>query len=304
MRCRVGQQVSIRSRRLSAGEGSGRATCSIDLGVSIRSRRLSAGEDSCRAGGRPGDRFNPLPPTVGGRRTIRYTSPMANKVSIRSRRLSAGEASLPARPALRASFQSAPADCRREKRAPADSRPGGNRFQSAPADCRREKWPAARCRNRCRWFQSAPADCRREKAVTQMVQDPAQLFQSAPADCRREKRWPACPWTRRSGFNPLPPTVGGRRSWDPPGNLGIDVSIRSRRLSAGEGPVSQVTPVSRQPFQSAPADCRREKNVLTSNGNYGVGVSIRSRRLSAGEGPAAGGQRFNPLPPTVGGRRL
>ena len=61
-------------------------------------------------------------------------------------------------------------------------------------------------------FQSAPADCRREKGDERIFTRGELLFQSAPADCRREKgQFAVC-------VDAIP-----------------NVSIRSRRLSAGEG---------------------------------------------------------------------
>ena len=106
------------------------------------------------------------------------------------------------------------------------------------------------------------------------------------------------------GFNPLPPTVGGRSPSRARAIRRLVVSIRSRRLSAGEERF-QLEGLLTQEFQSAPADCRREKGGRPAGGR--ATVSIRSRRLSAGEGSPAPDSlcldiSFNPLPPTVGGR--
>ena len=110
------RRVSIRSRRLSAGEAA--RTAEYDLRVA---------------------RFNPLPPTVGGRRQHRALGHDARTVSIRSRRLSAGEGWASPKASFISLFQSAPADCRREKATARRIVPSPIRFQSAPADCRREK---------------------------------------------------------------------------------------------------------------------------------------------------------------------
>ena len=61
------------------------------------------------------------------------------------------------------------------------------------------------------------------------------------------------------------------------------VSIRSRRLSAGEAVSGSGKLISARTFQSAPADCRREKHF----------VQLCLCEVFG----------FNPLPPTVGGRR-
>ena len=109
------------------------------------------------------------------------------------------------------------------------------------------------------WFQSAPADCRREKHYNPQCSSFPLWFQSAPADCRREKQSYVRKATRRKRFNPLPPTVGGRRPLETYFPALLSVSIRSRRLSAGEGAAGPP--------------------------GWAAGlVSIRSRRLSAGEG--------------------
>ena len=59
-----------------------------------------------------------------------------------------------------------------------------------------------------------------------------ELFQSAPAECRRENEG-ARETPPVDRFNPLPPTVGGRMASGLANGRTI-VSIRSRRLSAGE----------------------------------------------------------------------
>ena len=227
--------------------------------------------------------FNPLPPTVGGRRcssalrrtlsrvSIRSRRPVGGRrlpvtvatvpsmVSIRSRRLSAGEVQQSVRPLVRSKFQSAPADCRREKLRPDQPILTPSMFQSAPADCRREK----------------------HQLAYPLV--PRHQFQSAPADCRREKPRAASARGRPTCFNPLPPTVGGRSQ------------TAQKRPQGWE-------------FQSAPADCRREKSIDVRS-PAAASVSIRSRRLSAGEDRRRFRQAqqlagFNPLPPTVGGRSM
>ena len=162
-------------------------------------------------------------------------------------------------------FQSAPADCRRENNIRLITAGHTLKFQSAPADCRREnsgvspRWTIRTSFNPLpptvggesgrrrapvdrpgRFFQSAPADCRREYRHGGVVL-PLHRFRSAPADCRRENAKTGCEIS-------VPP-----------------VSIRSRRLSAGEWPHrrwSRPSPT----FQSAPADCRRE-NVVVRGGD-------------------------------------
>ena len=84
-------RVSIRSRRLSAGECEGPCRGPCRDSVSIRSRRLSAGESGCKRTSTPARSFNPLPPTVGGRILDSQHERSGYVVSIRSRRLSAGE---------------------------------------------------------------------------------------------------------------------------------------------------------------------------------------------------------------------
>ena len=85
-------------------------------------------------------------------------------------------------------------------------------------------------------FRSAPADCRREKRRRPPPELAADQFQSAPLTVGGED----CAVIFQPGFNllffnSLPPTVGGRRIRQERG-LGLyHVSIRSRRLSAGEG---------------------------------------------------------------------
>ena len=174
-------------------------------------------------------------------------------------------------------FQSAPADCRRENAGLGVRFAGLDGFQSAPADCRRENGIAGRLptratrfnplpptvggrmssaaslATRAAGFQSAPADCRRENDAPTL---PYEAFQSAPADCRRENAHASRRAVRC--FNPLPPTVGGRM-------------LACERTSA--------MPV----FQSAPADCRRENAGFRAAACRCEIVSIRSRRLSAGE---------------------
>ena len=251
--------VSIRSRRLSAGECEARAEHRLAGGVSIRSRRLSAGESRAIAPTSLRPKFQSAPADCRRENPSNHAAGRGRNVSIRSRRLSAGEwpPNVADLTELLA-FQSAPADCRRENvalrrkateqtdvsirsRRLSAGECGTRRwittkmqFQSAPADCRRENaderdltWADSR-------FQSAPADCRRENSASQHATI-LRWFQSAPADCRREN-------DARAGGQGRKPVV----------------SIRSRRLSAGESP--------RGPIQ-LPAST----------------VSIRSRRLSAGE---------------------
>ena len=131
-------------------------------------------------------------------------------------------------------------------------------------------------------FQSAPADCRRENAVANVFALLLSMFQSAPADCRREN-CPAWPSSRSfKSFNPLPPTVGGRISQDSTCTLISIVSIRSRRLSAGEyeGPdqLGRSGRVSIRSRRLSAGECTRR-----SLPRGRLHVSIRSRRLSAGE---------------------
>ena len=178
-------------------------------------------------------------------------------------------------------------------------------------------------------FQSAPAECRRENAAA-MLQSCIATFQSAPAECRREnvERRHRC---LRCRFNPLPPNVGGRiccrwlcnphlRCFNPlPPNVGgrmpasrrpaaddavsirsrrmsagefatadesrtlPGVSIRSRRMSAGEyAPRFREPTVSSEMFQSAPAECRRENADAWIDAKAASQVSIRSRRNVGG----------------------
>ena len=220
--------------------------------------------------------------------------------------MSAGEGAGAGPAALPASFQSAPAECRREKHAAAALKAGPLPFQSAPAECRREKAPArsSRCRvpvsirsrrmsageaeiggfiGCLEWFQSAPAECRREKPKWASVVQQAQAFQSAPAECRREKHRAQAVRSSATCFNPLPPNVGGRRPFFSDVRHLFDVSIRSRRMSAGEGCHGRA-PFTASMFQSAPAECRREKRAGPLESIAVFIVSIRSRRMSAGEG--------------------
>ena len=219
--------------------------------VSIRSRRMSAGECRSTSATRAGSKcFNPLPPTVGGR--IRAALQLPEVMW----------------------FQSAPADCRRENDSTLRRSIDAGQFQSAPAECRRENGRSRR-RTATSPFQSAPADCRRENPGQRRTIVSA--FQSAPADCRRENA--------RTGSSSLEfqsaPADCRRENWAATSAGGSTVSIRSRRLSAGECRAVRMACTIEQ-FQSAPADCRRE-NVGT--------LSDRGR-----------GACFNPLPPTVGGR--
>ncbi len=323
-----------------------------ETSVSIRSRRLSAGESATVIVQRSHNRFNPLPPTVGGR--IR-----------------------PCRCCLSRSraFQSAPADCRRENRCrPASRRAvqvsirsrrlsagefaAASRCRAVDVSIRSRRLSAGECDRRLTrsaskiTFQSAPADCRRENAQRPSRRRDRRSFQSAPADCRRENRCAALPGRGVLRFNPLPPTVGGRMlnvqfgfrpddrfnplpptvggritsgSDDPADAL---VSIRSRRLSAGESAVWRWAAAACK-FQSAPADCRRENHARAASGRRltqqfqsapadcrrenGRERATSSRCVSFNPlPPTVGGriepacrdevQRFNPLPPTVGGR--
>ena len=133
-------------------------------------------------------------------------------------------------------FQSAPADCRREKGEdpliaidpvcfnplpPMSAGEGwlGRQsegavppFQSAPADCRREKPPTQLMRlHELTMFQSAPADCRREKPKEFDALQLDLRFNPLPPTCRREKQSKSPSTNYWTCFNPLPPTVGGRR---------------------------------------------------------------------------------------------
>ena len=130
-------------------------------------------------------------------------------------------------------------------------------------------------------------------------------FQSAPADCRRENYVRPVLGTSIRGFNPLPPTVGGRMIEALRGQAHRDVSIRSRRLSAGESCGAVRSPRS---FRFNPLPPTVGGRMRTAD-PHGVprNVSIRSRRLSAGEwshshATCSDAGSFNPLPPTVGGR--
>ncbi len=106
--------------------------------VSIRSRRLSAGECSARAGCCRRPRFNPLPPTVGGRiRRHQITVPRKFGFNPLPPNVG-GRMPPPLEPRSRRPFQSAPAECRRENAAADDRAAMRKRFQSAPAECRRE----------------------------------------------------------------------------------------------------------------------------------------------------------------------
>ena len=201
--------------------------------------------------------FNPLPPTVGGRIFLVFDDSCRVNVSIRSRRLSAGECQVTSLVSIRIYVSI------RSRRLSAGE--------------------SAATVSACRWltFQSAPADCRRENC-----------------DFRRAA-------SRSGGFNPLPPTVGGRIVATMPDGSKETVSIRSRRLSAGES-AGSLQPILSRTFQSAPADCRRENEeeppMLT--------IIVRFNPLP----PTVGGRMpnttaaipvlvgFNPLPPTVGGR--
>ncbi len=248
--------------------------------VSIRSRRLSAGECPEPRALAPCPCFNPLPPTVGGRMSI---------VSF-----------IVSDPA----FQSAPADCRRENRQgiaiaqgdrrfnplpptvggrPRPSGPGGGiLFQSAPADCRREN-PTGRLHRPHGRVSIRSRRLSAENAAVWSNSAARFVFQSAPADCRRENAARSRGLTTGRRFNPLPPTVGGRILVALASLAPRHVSIRSRRLSAGESSCRRPRTPSRSAFQSAPADCRRENGATTSRTDWRV-------------------SRFNPLPPTVGGR--
>ena len=85
----------------------------------------------------------------------------------------------------------------------------------------------------------------------------------------------------------------------------VTVSIRSRRLSAGE--LKHLRSLAHLPqFQSAPADCRREN---AANGSTNACADCFNPlpptvggRISAAGMVTLAGDRFNPLPPTVGGR--
>ena len=264
--------------------------------VSIRSRRLSAGEcdGPCRRVGMPrfqsapadcrrenalarsaatSDSFNPLPPTVGGRISTTVTATIAR-------------------------FQSAPADCRRENGSPAAPSATGE-FQSAPADCRRE--------NQLRQESAVSRVSIRSRRLS--AGELFRLDEAPGLDVSiRSRRLSAGEFATaaRYGehcFNPLPPTVGGRMLAPADYALGhFEVSIRSRRLSAGEfariacqapcgfnplpptvgGRITPSSAAAGSAFQSAPADCRRENVCCPTEVSVGD-VSIRSRRLSAGE---------------------
>ncbi len=204
-------RVSIRSRRMSAGECRPIAGSSPRAHVSIRSRRLSAGEYQL---------------------AIDSMSPCS--VSIRSRRLSAGECCTPAR-----------------------------RRWHVHVSIRSRRLSAGECRDADR---------------------PAALVSSfnplPPTVGGRMLGWTRCD-RPAAGFNPLPPNVGGRMAALSSQRCSRNVSIRSRRLSAGECDVwrrssrrpmrfnplpptvggrmrSPRVPSRRSLFQSAPADCRRE----------------------------------------------
>ena len=172
--------VSIRSRRLSAGECCRGAES--DGGEGFQSAPADCRRENAAFSDVLYGRFNPLPPTVGGRiscdclgRAGRF-NPLPPTVGGRIER-AIGDAE-------RDLFQSAPADCRREDR--------GTSICAVPAT-----------------FQSAPADCRRENGGSGATRP--MRFQSAPADCRRENAWPPFDAGHDGGrFNPLPPTVGGR----------------------------------------------------------------------------------------------
>ena len=251
--------VSIRSRRLSAGEPAHAGFAGVVGLVSIRSRRLS-----------------------GGRRSTAQDFQQPADVSIRSRRSWREKAfNSRFRPASGV-FQSAPADCRREKADPRLFFFEWGVFQSAPADCRREKGGVMATDDPTGSFQCSrrlsaggaaeavrlPPDFRFNplrrlsagEGESGLLSPDLSKFQSAPADCRREKglravqaagglsRFNPLPPTvggrslatsllnrRVVRFNPLPPTVGGRRPWADETSKWRHVSIRSRRLSAGEG---------------------------------------------------------------------
>ena len=111
-------------------------------------------------------------------------------------------------------------------------------------------------------------------------------FQSAPADGRRENP-PCARYTTQPAF----------------------VSIRSRRRSAGEWPRPTATVHWRLPFQSAPADGRRENRSTPHPLNtvwqfQSAPADGRRENPRAAGGHRARRVRFNPLPPTVGGRIL
>ena len=180
-------------------------------------------------------------------------------------------------------------------------------------------------------------------------------FQSAPADCRRENANRSLPdFVERNRFNPLPPTVGGRMRWIRLALTAVLVSIRSRRLSAGESSVVEVPPGGERvsirsrrlsagesrlrtdlhdrrrvsirsrrlsagesmpsaahttgfEFQSAPADCRRENastgsRVARRHSFQSAPADCRRENDQACPRVYATVSSFNPLPPTVGGR--
>ena len=192
-------------------------------------------------------RFNPLPPTVGGRMPGRC------------------------RPKPRCMFQSAPADCRREN-ARATSGARGSRFNPLPPTVGGriasigETGSADDVSIRSR--RMSAGECPEPLSPRRV---PSRFNPLPPTVGGRMRR---AADRSRAGFNPLPPNVGGRMACHCPDR----VSIRSRRLSAGE--------------------CLAVRPVAEF-------VSIRSRRMSAGESGCRlrpHGVRFNPLPPTVGGR--
>ena len=160
--------VSIRSRRLSAGEC--HTHCRIDPRCRFQSAPADCRRENIRAAGRPRwtSGFNPLPPTVGGRIFCPVSPRSALVVSIRSRRLSAGEfverghQRHPQAVSIRSRRLSA------GESVTAIAGLAEGTFQSAPADCRRENHRQDVRQDSLGVFQSAPADCRRENPSTGM----------------------------------------------------------------------------------------------------------------------------------------
>ena len=167
-----------------------RITDSSPKTVSIRSRRMSAGESrvahrrDCRS-----ERFNPLPPNVGGRMSKPWRS---IKVLLA-------------------------------------------RFNPLPPNVGGRIIPPMGALPQCSCFNPLPPNVGGRIRVTAKPGAAAPAFQSAPAECRRENIEREYCDRNASRFNPLPPNVGGRMPAALTGRAGrVDVSIRSRRMSAGE----------------------------------------------------------------------
>ena len=168
--------------------------------------------------------------------------------------MSAGEwaASVPLLPS--AKFQSAPAAMRRENNGThvpnlhlavsirSRRNVGGRMFGSGSLD--------RACIIR---FQSAPAAMSAGESSRWSNQRRSPSFNPLPPQCRRENlsRRPVGS-VRHVGFNPLPPNVGGRITARSRVRSFPRVSIRSRRMSAGEYAAHREE-VAALKFQSAPA---------------------------------------------------